>query len=488
MTGTTSSGAVDIAIVGGGLRATSVLRLLAGAEHLSVVAVFDSNRAAPGMRLADDLGIFTTTDMSDFCQIPSLDLILDLSDEPGIRAVLEAQRPNGAEVVAGAGAELVWDLLVAKKRSDEQERIFVELQVAYDKIRSHERRLQVSKEALEKANEQLESRLAEIFFTHEFFKALTCYSSIDDVASLIVDGANGILGAEVSAVYLLDHEAGVFHLRGSQGRPEGSFRLTVPADETILGTAVRDEVIEQPDVPLGSPYADWALYPDEIRSQVAIALKSGESVLGVLVVASSTFRELTAPEHERLQGVANQSSLALQNALLHDELERLSVTDRLTELYNHGYFHQRLDEELGRAARFGRQLSLILLDLDDFKKFNDAYLHPQGDQVLKAVSAIVRQNLREIDVAARYGGEEFCVVLPETDVAGAMAVAERIRRGVAEYPFCTGRGDETVRQTISVGLATYPTHATTGSRLIEAADRAMYQAKRQGKNRVDIAG
>jgi len=163
-------GHISIAIVGGGLRATSVLRLLNDIENLDVVAVFDISRTAPAMRLAEDLGIFTTTQVSELSQISGLDLILDLSEDEALRRSLDAERPANVVVVTGSGSELVWDLLIAKKRSEEQEKIFVELQVAYDKIRSHERRLQASKEALERANEELESRLAEIFFTHEFSK------------------------------------------------------------------------------------------------------------------------------------------------------------------------------------------------------------------------------------------------------------------------------------------------------------------------------
>lgn len=481
------SGQVRIAIAGGGLRATSVLRLLSDVENLSVVAVCDANRSAPAIRLADDLGLFTTTDVSELAQMADLDLILDMSEEPSVQQALKSQRSPSIAVVTGHGAELVWDLLIAKKRSEEQEKIFVELQVAYDKIRSHERRLQSSKEALEKANEELESRLAEIFFTHEFFKALTNYASVEDVVSLIVDGANGILGAEISCVYLFEQKDWTLRLGASQGRPEESFQSIVPVSETILGVAFRDGFTQQSDVPLGSDLATWCVNPDDIRSQAALPLRSGESIIGVLIVASSTNRELTAAERDRLQVIGNQSSLALQNALLHEELERLSVTDRLTELYNHGYFQQRLDEELGRAARFGHTLSVIMLDIDDFKQFNDNYGHPKGDKVLQAVSAIIRQNLREIDVAARYGGEEFILVLPETDIDGALAVAERIRKSMSQFEFFFGQNSRPVTQTVSLGVATYPAHATTPTRLVESADKAMYEAKRYGKNQVRVA-
>jgi len=480
-------GHISIAIAGGGLRATSVLRLLNDIENLEVVAVYDASRTAPALRLAEDLGVFTTTQLSELYQISGLDLILDLSEDVALHDALEAERPADVVIVTGSGAELVWDLLIAKKRSEEQEKIFVELQVAYDKIRSHERRLQTSKEALEKANEELESRLAEIFFTHEFFKALTTFSSVDDVTSLIVDGANGILGAEISAIYLFDRHDWTLHIRASQGRPEDYFMPVVPVTDTILGVAFREGFVQQSDVQSDADLARWSSRPDEIRSHAAMPLRSGDAIVGVLMIASATFRDLTQAERDRLQVIANQSSLALQNALLHEELERLSVTDRLTELYNHGYLHQRLEEEIERAMRFGHRLSVIMLDIDDFKKFNDRYGHPRGDTVLKAVSAVIRENLREIDVAARYGGEEFVVVLPETDVVGALAVAERIRVSMEEYPHIADDRGERVVQTISLGVATYPVNAADGASLIEAADQAMYAAKRSGKNRVVIA-
>jgi diguanylate cyclase (GGDEF)-like protein len=478
---------ISIALVGGGPRALSVMRMLGDVDNLDIVVVYDTNRASPAMRLAEEKGVFCTTELDELHQLATLDLVLDLSEDPSVHSAIAALHLSGVVIVSGAAAELVWDLLMARKRSEEQQRVFVELQVAYDQIRSHERRLQSSKEALEKANTELESRLAEIFFTHEFFKALTTFSSVDDVTSLIVDGANGILGAEVSAVYLFEQHDWTFRLRASQGRPEEFFVAVVPVSETIIGAAFRDGFVQQGDVPPGSELAFWTARPEEVRSQAALPLRSGESIIGVLAVASSTLRALSPAEQDRLQVIASQSSLALQNAILHEELERLSVTDRLTDLYNHGYLHQRLDEELERAARFGRHLAVVMLDIDGFKQFNDRYGHPKGDAVLRAVSGIIMQNLREIDVAARYGGEEFVLVLPETDLAGAAAVAERIRASMAEYQHLPVPGEGPVTQTVSLGVAVYPQHATTTARLVEAADIAMYDAKRRGKNQVCIA-
>lgn len=480
-----ASGRLAVAIMGGGPRAASLLRLLSDVDNINVAAVCAPQAMSPALRLAEELGVFATRDHTEVFQIPGLSLIVDMSEDSRFQSLL-AQRPSHVEVVGMTGSELVWDLLVAKKRGEEQEKLFVELQVAYDKIRSHERRLQTSKEDLEAANEELESRLAEIFFTHEFFKALTSFTSVDDVCSLIVDGCNGILGAEISCVYLFNREDWTLHLRASQGRSEDAFRRVVPVSETILGYAFREGAIQEVDVEPTGKSAAWATPECGVRSQAAVPLRIGANVFGVMIMASASVRELTAAESERLAVLGNQSSLSLQNALLHGELERLSVTDRLTELYNHGYFQQRLDEEFKRSQRFGHVMSLIMLDIDDFKQFNDTHGHPKGDTILKAVSTVIREQLREMDIAARYGGEEFVIVLPETELEGALAVAERVRAGVAAIRVPDLVENNAVT-TVSVGVSSFPMHAESSLRLLESADAAMYRAKRSGKNRVESA-
>lgn len=481
------SSRVTLAVVGGGSRAASFLRLLNDLENVFVSCVCAPTMSAATYRFATDFGLYATTHITEIFQVPGLDLIVDMSEDAQIRAQLELQRPRHIGLVSGAGSQLVWDLVVAKKQSEEQERLFVELQVAYDKIQSHERRLQSSKEALERANEELESRLAEIFFTHEFFKALTSYTRIDDVCSLIVDGCNGILGAEISCVYLFNRDDWTLELRACQGRPDSHFVGKVEVSRSILGHAFREGVVCEFDSDPQSGSSDWVVDRSEIVSQAAVPLRAGENVFGVMVVASATRRELSPAEMERFQVLGNQSSLSLQNALLHGELERLSVTDRLTELYNHGYFQQRLEEEFQRSDRFGHPMSLILLDIDDFKEFNDTWGHPRGDDVLRAVSAVICRNLRDIDIAARYGGEEFVVLLPETSLVGASAVAERIRAEVETLVFQPGDGAATGR-TVSVGVSSYPAHARSALELLESADAAMYRAKRKGKNEVEAAG
>ncbi|HZL04308.1 MAG TPA: hypothetical protein VFE45_02615, partial [Coriobacteriia bacterium] len=187
---------VGVGVVGADDRAASVVRLLADVDDLVVLGACVPNLFTPMARAADEAGIHVTTDARDLWRIPGLDIVLDLTD--GLSDIdLELDRPATVEVISGTGAEFVWDLLAIRKEGQEQSRLYQQLQVAYESISSHERRLQAGKEALEQSNSELERQFAEIFFTHEFFKALTRYTYVDDISALIVDGANGILGAEI---------------------------------------------------------------------------------------------------------------------------------------------------------------------------------------------------------------------------------------------------------------------------------------------------
>lgn len=156
----------------------------------------------------------------------------------------------------------------------------------------------------------------------------------------------------------------------------------------------------------------------------------------------------------------------------------------MTRLYNHRYFQQRLDEELLRADRYENHVSLIILDVDHFKQFNDTYGHPEGDRVLKAVSRLIEKNVREIDIAARYGGEEFVIICPEKRGEGAMAPAERIRNALENHDFRIG--GKQVPITASLGLACYPDQAKTKAELIQFADYALYYSKQHGRNQTTL--
>jgi diguanylate cyclase (GGDEF)-like protein len=171
-------------------------------------------------------------------------------------------------------------------------------------------------------------------------------------------------------------------------------------------------------------------------------------------------------------------------ALMKDHYRRLSIFDELTRIHNHRYFHQALSRGISAALRYGYPFSVLLIDIDNFKAYNDRHGHHAGDEALRVMGAFLAKSIRAGDIAARYGGEEFALILTHTEKPGALTVAERLRSGMEGIHLARTRQRLPAPLTISVGAATFPEDGRTKDALILKADRALYRAKRAGKNRV----
>lgn len=219
----------------------------------------------------------------------------------------------------------------------------------------------------------------------------------------------------------------------------------------------------------------------KIGSMLILPLLYERELLGLLLFLSEKVKSLSSYQIDLLKILGNQASTALANARLYERIERMAITDGLTGLFNHRYFQERLSSEFSRLGRLSMDLSILLIDIDYFKKINDTYGHPVGDEVLKAVAATIRKTIRDIDIPARYGGEEFALLLPGTDSDGAVKMAERLRYSILKQRFPFEKGEITV--TVSIGISTAPADAKTKEELIKKADDALYQAKGKGRNR-----
>lgn len=206
----------------------------------------------------------------------------------------------------------------------------------------------------------------------------------------------------------------------------------------------------------------------------------GRSELGELSTTMNRMAAALQHERENLEHVVAERTRELQE--LNTRLERLAVTDGLTGVFNHRRFQEAITAELLRSERHKRPLAVLMIDVDFFKKVNDAMGHPAGDELLRRLAEVLGADLRQTDLIARYGGEEFAVILPETTKSEALQVGERMRTAVEEQ--INRDTPWPVKVTVSVGVATYPEDGKTTEHLIHAADQAMYVAKRQGRNRV----
>ena len=316
--------------------------------------------------------------------------------------------------------------------------------------------------------------------SHTVASSLDLEKILDNVIQLLKDS----FGYTYLSIYLLDGDT--LHLGAQLGYPVDMLIHEIPITKGVIGRTARNQqtqlvrdVSQDPEFLRGSY---------EVRSEVAVPLIKEGQVLGVLNVESDREGLLNENVANLLNALAGSVAIAIDNARLHAEVKRMAMTDVISGLSNRRAFDEIIEAELIRASRYHQPLSLIILDLDSFKEYNDKWGHPAGDVRLREVADLLRLKVRDPDVAARYGGEEFAIILPNTSKLGAMKLAERLRRAAEESaPQVNGDRYPVSGYTISLGVATFPDDATSIEELLLMADNAELMAKRLGKNRVHAA-
>jgi diguanylate cyclase (GGDEF)-like protein len=322
--------------------------------------------------------------------------------------------------------------------------------------------------------------------------ALNRALTLAEVYDAAVEGARGVCEFDFAVISSYDAREGVHTVSRAVG--EGT--------EELVGTRHRDAgslasmvVKNKLALPAGGEWRDRdedlyvfdpAMRMKGFESLFMLPLLVKDEVVGTFTVAARRPAAFPVDRREMLGVIANQVAISLQNGRMYQALEEQATTDGLTGLVNHRTFQERFAAMLGRADRHKFRVALILTDIDHFKKINDAYGHPAGDQVLGRVAQILKASARKIDIVARYGGEEFAIVLEGTDRAGARQLAERIRNEVSEQGFEAGKGRFCA--TLSLGVAVYPDDGRTKQEVIARSDQALYAAKHAGRNRTACHG
>ncbi len=326
---------------------------------------------------------------------------------------------------------------------------------------------------------------AELYALHELSMYVNDSLEEEPVFNATVDGLAGLLDLSVCAIFTLNSDDEL-ELKAGHGLAQ------VPGYHAAAGgwlsRAVLGNYFQRIDRILtrGEEMADLRAIAPLTDSLAIFPLVKADTVMGVLVigdqggtvpVATTDFVNVLAPH------IAS----AIENTKLHQKLNQMAITDGLTGLYNHRYFHDRLQHNIDIARRYMRPFSLLMIDIDHFKMFNDTYGHQAGDRVLRHVAKKLKITLRGTDILARYGGEEFAIQLLETSHDRACLVAGRLVEVFANDKIDLPTADEPVAITVSIGVATFPHDGETSTDLIRFADEGLYAAKRAGRNQVGLA-
>jgi diguanylate cyclase (GGDEF)-like protein/PAS domain S-box-containing protein len=323
--------------------------------------------------------------------------------------------------------------------------------------------------------ESAQHRAAEAETLRQAASAVNSALALNEVLDKILEQLETVIPYDSAAIFLVEED----HISMKAGRgladlAELMARQYPLEDRLFMAVEASGQPVVLEDAQTDPRFERWGNY-SEIHGWIGLALRVREEKIGYLTIDSHQLGAYHISDGELAQAFADEVAIAIENARLFEQVQRLAITDPLTGLYNRRYFFEAAHREFERARRYNSPLSVIMIDLDHFKDINDTYGHLAGDRVLVAVATRSRQSLREVDVLARYGGEEFIYLLPQTGLEGACLLAERLRACIMDQP--VDSGSQHISVTASIGLAEVKADCPDLQALIHRADQALYATK-----------
>ena len=338
-----------------------------------------------------------------------------------------------------------------------------------------------------KEDDDMEKEIKDIRSLYDVAKELSaslntneCMEKVNDILKKIIKSNFRIPLDDINFMIVFKKDSD-YHIAQSFGFDEEYIKENEKTFVTkILKSAAKSqEIIYIPDTTRQAAEGGGMAFN---KSVMYLPFYVEKKLLGVICISCRNPNMFEPKQVESMKVLSNQIALSLEKTHLYEEVEKLSETDSLTGLYVHRFFQDKLEAEIKRTARYGGNLALVLGDIDHFKQINDTYGHLAGDYILKTISIIMKNHTTTVDTVARYGGEEFAIIFPENDKEKAHAKAVKIRKEIEKYPF--KYKDIQIKVTMSMGVAAYPGDAIARRSLIDKADKALYKAKEEGRNRV----
>lgn len=360
--------------------------------------------------------------------------------------------------------------------------LFLGISYVAEFLRRSEGRLMKLFDTLNLRTAELERSQAQVEMIYENTRILAAILDTDGVVKEVMRLMTQTLQFSTCAVVFRDRRGQFYYrARSVDGQQSHNMKAMEVADNDLIRrVADMHETVRVKDF---RERKDYTPLSDASRAVMIVPLTTHGQTNGLLIAEASESKRFSDREEQFLSILARSTALALENSELHKRTEELTIIDELTETFNYRYFIQKLQEEKKRAQRYDLPVSLIMVDIDWFKKLNDTYGHEIGNIVLKELSRIIKRCIRDVDIFARYGGEEFVVILPQTAAAEASLIGERIREQVEGTVIDAGTAGR-VKITVSVGVSSFPENGRSQEELVSVADQALYRAKGSGKNSV----
>ena len=438
-----------VGIVGCGAGGAAVLEVLKDNPSITIVGVAEKNKSAPGLAIANKANIPVFDDFRKLIA-KKLDVIIDLTNINDIgKEILELKHPR-TELMGGLSAMLMWQLTdERRKRERDKEKV----------LREHE--------ALYHLGLIIES-----------------IDSMKDAGYAVVDYATKLLNMPAGSMAVFDEKREVMRLVAAKGFSDQFKRV----DEWALRKGGLTSRVFNASGPIYINELDKLsnlsalLVKEGVRSVLAAPLMVEGRIIGILYLNDFRPHQIREEDISIFSIISVYAALTIERVKSIEDMRMLTIVDGLTGLYNHRYIMEQLQKEFQRANRHNTHFSVIMLDIDKFKPYNDNFGHLEGNKVLKGVASLFRQNSRVTDVVGRFGGEEFCIIVPELEMDEAVNYTEKLLEKIAAHNFPN-------RQiTLSAGIATFPIDGKSTMELLEKADKYLYEAKNKGRNRVCAKG
>ncbi|MDT8317076.1 MAG: diguanylate cyclase [bacterium] len=440
-----NSPCIHVGIVGCGSGGEAVLNILKENPSIIIEGVAEADPHAPGLKLVRKEGIPVLSDLKKLVS-KKLDVIIDLTGSKDAAAEILKLKQPGTELMGGISAMLMWQLAdERRKREKDKEKV----------LREHE--------ALYHLGLIIES-----------------IDSINDAASAVVDYATKLLGMPAGSMAIYDEKLEVMRLVASKGFSDDFKKV----DEWSLRKGGVTAKIFNASGPIFIPdlreesSINPLLLKEGARSALIAPLLVEGKIIGALYINDFKKRLLRAEDISIFSIISVYAALTIERVKSIEDMRMLSIVDGLTSLFNHRYMMEQLQKEYQRSFRHGTVFSVIMLDIDKFKPYNDNYGHLEGNKVLREMASIFRKGSRVTDVVGRFGGEEFCIIVPEMGREATVIFAEKLLKDVAAHSFPNRE------ITLSAGVATYKEDGDSPMALLERADEYLYKAKHEGRNRV----